>query len=263
MLHVLQEQLSKEIKVRKILTALWTACIFSGLSVSFASAVTISKPEAVIELFTSQGCHSCPPADKLMGKIDREGKYLTLNWHVDYWDYLGWKDIFATPDNTQRQYGYARALRERQVYTPQAIVNGRDHSVGSDERKVRGLATTMAAANKGLTVPIKVEKGQGGMSITIEQGDVRETATLHMVFFNKTQEVEIARGENAGKTLKYHNVVGRAQPLGLVKSDGFAMTYPIGEMLKTSFDGCALILQTNDAQGNPSAILGAVVISDL
>lgn len=255
--------LSKEIEVRKFLTALCVAGVLSGLSASIAGAVTISKPEAVIELFTSQGCHSCPPADKLMGKMNREGDYLTLNWHVDYWDYLGWKDIFATPENTQRQYAYARAMRERQVYTPQAVINGRDHSVGSDERKIRNLATTMKASSHGLSVPITVEKGEDGMSIAIQKGDVKGAATLHMVFFNKTQEVEIARGENAGKTLKYHNVVGRAQPLGLVKADGFSMTYPIGEMLKAGFDGCALLLQTDDAQGNPSAIIGAVVISDL
>ncbi len=232
-------------------------------AVPSADAVTISQPEAVIELFTSQGCYSCPPADKLMGKFSREGKFLTLNWHVDYWDYLGWKDKFATPEFTQRQYSYARALRERQVYTPQAVLNGRAHAVGSDERKITRLITAMNGANQGLTVPITVEKNQDGMSIRIDKGKIKGAATLHMVFFNNSQEVDIARGENAGKTLKYHNVVQRTQPLGLVKTDGFDMSYPIGEMLKAGFDGCALLLQTNDAQGNPSAIIGAVVISDL
>lgn len=230
---------------------------------SVANAVTITKPKGVVELFTSQGCYSCPPADKLIGKFADSSDVLGLSFHVDYWDYLGWKDSFASPENTQRQYSYARALRERQVYTPQAVVNGRAHTVGSDERKIRALIDRFKAAGNGMSVPINVEMGQESLKITISEGDLKGSATLHMVMFNKSHTVKIDRGENGGKTLTYHNVVHRAQPLGLVKTEGFDMDYPAVEMANSGFDSCALILQRNDANGNPGEIIGAVVLSDL
>lgn len=237
------------------------AAVFASGTV--AHAVTIEKPKGVVELFTSQGCYSCPPADKLIGKFAKSNEILGLSLHVDYWDYLGWKDTFASADNTQRQYSYARALRERQVYTPQAVINGRVHAVGSHEGKIVTHVDAFNTAKQGLTVPIDVSMTDESLNIKVEKNALVENATLYMVFFNKVETVKIDRGENGGKTLNYHNVVHRMQPMGLVKKTGFDMDYPVVELVNSGFDGCALILQKHDASGNPGAILGAVVLSDL
>ena len=177
-------------------------------------------------------------------------------------DYLGWKDTFASRENTERQYSYARALRERQVYTPQAVINGLVHAVGSNERQIRSYMGQLTSTGNGLHVPIHVKMQQDGLNISIKKGSVSGNATLHMLFFKRSNRVKIDRGENGGKTLNYHNVVHRSQPLGLVKGDGFDMNYPVVEMAKSGFDSCAFILQRYDANGNPGAIIGAVSISD-
>ena len=233
-----------------------------GSSVIQSNAAKITKPTGVVELFTSQGCYSCPPADKLVGEFAKGTDVLALSWHVDYWDYLGWKDIFASPENTQRQYSYAKALRERQVYTPQAVINGRSHAVGSDKGQIVKALKGFAASNRGMNVPIDAVMTGDDLKISVANSTVANDATLYMVFFNKEHEVKIKRGENGGKTLSYHNVVHDSQALGMVKASGLEMVFPLAEMKRRGFDGCALILQKNDAAGNPSAIIGATVISD-
>lgn len=248
--------------MKKFLAKLLIAgCLSFGVTGS-AFGVTITKPDAVVELFTSQGCYSCPAADKVLGKFSENGNILGLSWHVNYWDYLGWKDTFASAENTERQYGYARSLRERQVYTPQAIINGREHAEGWDEAKIRSMASAFKASGQGMFVPIDVTMKDDSLHIQIDEGAVEKSATLYMVFFNKVHTVDIARGENGGKTLVYHNVVHKAQPLGLVKRSGFDMGYPKMEIAQSDFESCAIILQTNDKNGNPGAVIGAVVISD-
>ena len=246
--------------LRKLLA---TFLVTGAALISAVEAAEVTKPKGVIELFTSQGCYSCPPADKLIGKFAREGEFLALSWHVDYWDYLGWKDTFASPKNTERQQNYARALQERQVYTPQAVLNGRVHAVGSREGMINSLFEELEQGDKGLSVPIDVVVDQESVNILVEEGAVAEKATLHLVFFNKLETVKIERGENGGKELQYHNVVHMSQPLGLIGKDGFEMGYPKMEMTKSGYDSCALILQTHDADGNPGAIIGATVLSGL
>ncbi|MGI9350521.1 MAG: DUF1223 domain-containing protein [Rhizobiaceae bacterium] len=246
--------------LRRLLT---TFLVTGAALISAAEAADVTKPKGVIELFTSQGCYSCPPADKLIGKFSRDGDYLALSWHVDYWDYLGWKDTFASPKNTERQQNYARMLQERQVYTPQAVLNGRVHEVGSREGKIKSLFKQLEQGDQDLSVPIDVVVDKESVNIRVAPGAVTEKATLHLVFFNKLETVKIERGENGGKKLQYHNVVHATQPLGLIGEDGYDMGYPTMEMAKSGFDSCALILQTHDSDGNPSAIIGATVLSDL
>ena len=106
------------------------------IAVAFAKALTAQS--TVVELFTSQGCSSCPPADELLAEVQEQygDDVITLSYHVDYWDYIGWKDPFASQAITQKQYAYATAFRSRQVYTPQAVINGNSHFTGSDQRKM-------------------------------------------------------------------------------------------------------------------------------
>jgi len=234
-----------------------------GIGSTVLSAAEITQPKGVVELFTSQGCHSCPPADKIIGEYSNDSDVLGLSWHVDYWDYLGWKDVFASKANTQRQYGYARTLRERQVYTPQAVINGRSHVVGSRKGDITSAINSFESSNRGMIVPINATMTDATIKIAIENTLDAADATLYMVFFNKEHKVKIKRGENGGKTLIYHNVVHDSQVLGMIKANGLQMEFPIAEIKRHGYDGSALILQKNDSAGNPSVIVGATVITDL
>lgn len=233
------------------------------LGVAVSNAATILKPKGVVEVFTSQGCHSCPPADRMVGKLSKTNEILAISTHVDYWDYLGWKDIFATKANTQRQYSYARALRETQVYTPQAVINGRTHAVGSRENQVIGTVNTLADSNQGMVVPINVTVDANSLSINIDEHSVAKDATVYILSLKSVEKVDIERGENSGKTISYHNILKDRQPIGMVKAGGLQMQYPIAELKRMGGDCYAILLQNTDAQGNPSSIVGAVYIEDL
>lgn len=228
-----------------------------------ALAAEITHPKTVVELFTSQGCYSCPPADKVIARFSQEDDILGISWHVDYWDYLGWKDTFASKANTQRQYAYARTLKERQVYTPQAIINGRSHMVGSHENEIRQISKRLWDDRKGMIVPLDVDLEDDKISISIAPDASAKDSTLYLVLFNKKSTVSVKNGENGGKKLDYHNVVGGVQALGMVKADGLQMQYPVSEIKRTGFDACAILLQKTDKSGNPGAIIGVVEINGL
>ena len=208
-----------------------TAVFLAGM-LATANAVEIVKPKAVVELFTSQGCHSCPPADKVISEFAAAKEVLGIGIHVDYWDYLGWKDKFASKSNTQRQYDYAKVLRERQVYTPQAIINGQVHEVGSRKARIEHLIAKLHQDGRGLTVPVNVSIEDDTMAIAIPQDSSAPDATLYLFSMNRTQSVEIANGENGGKTLEYHNILRDIQPLGMIKAEGLQVNFPLSELKK-------------------------------
>ena len=126
----------------------------------------ILKPKGVVELFTSQGCNSCPPADAVLTELAERGDVVALGYHVDYWDYLGWKDTLATPENTERQKQYGKAFGKRSVYTPQAVINGRTHVNGAKREAVDTALTEMENEGEGLSVDINVTRT--GESVIID-----------------------------------------------------------------------------------------------
>lgn len=228
-----------------------------------AGAVEFTKPKAVVELFTSQGCSSCPPADAALKQMNENGELLGLALHVDYWDRLGWKDTFASAENTDRQWRYARSLGERQVYTPQAIINGRTHLVGSRKVQILDTAYGYSDGEKGLVVDVDLEKTSDTVKVMIDQSKASNHATLYAFYFNPVAEVAIKRGENAGKKIAYSNVVGKVETIGMVGNGGFATEFAIADMKQKGYKACALILQSKTKDGGPGAIIGASVISDL
>ena len=230
---------------------------------TFGWAVDVIKPKGVVELFTSQGCSSCPPADKVLAEFAREREVLALSWHVDYWDYLGWKDKFASTGNTERQYRYARSLGERNVYTPQAIVNGRAHVIGSKGNQIRNMVDHFNATGSGLVVPIFAQANSDSISVKVPSGEAATGATLWLVYFNNQERVSILRGENTGREITYHNTVHDIQMIGMVKNTGLEMDLPAGEMKRSGYDSCALIVQATDSSGNPGPIVGAVILAGL
>lgn len=168
----------------------------------------------VVELFTSQGCSSCPPADALLGELAARDDVLALALHVDYWDYIGWKDSFASPENTNRQRAYAAAAGDRTIYTPQMIVGGKDHVIGYKPMKLAMLidehsdarsAAEVRATRQGREVVVEISPGARGPAA---RGEVQ------LVLYRKAETVKIRRGENAGKTLTYHNIVDEIRTIG-------------------------------------------------
>ncbi len=211
----------------------------------------------VVELFTSQGCSSCPPADAMLGEMARRGDVLALSFNVDYWDYLGWKDTLASPSFTARQKAYAHARGDRAVYTPQAVVNGMMHAVGSDRISLRNaLQSTGDRLDR---KAIDLDLRRDGNSLVIQTGKAKgvlskpKPATLWIIVFEPAKTVTIERGENRGKTITYNNVVRKIEPIGTWKGDAMTLTVPIPA------DGggeCAVVLQEGDG-ASPGPILAA------
>ena len=210
-------------------------------------------PRTVVELFTSEGCASCPAADSLLASLADDSETLALSYHVDYWDYLGWKDTLATPENSQRQAAYAEARGDRAVYTPQLVVNGTVPVVGGNVAAVR---SAIAGATKALPVPVSISRGAEAITIHIGTApdDLAEhTATVFIAVVESRHEVTPGRGENAGRPIVYRNVVRQMQPIGMWKGQDMTIDLPLSDYGKA---GCTVLLQV-DRDGRPGAILGA------
>ncbi|MCC7320481.1 MAG: DUF1223 domain-containing protein [Rubellimicrobium sp.] len=205
----------------------------------------------VVELFTSQGCATCPPADEMLGDLARIEGVLPLALHVDYWDYIGWRDTFGSPIFTARQQAYALAAGERMVYTPQIIVGGRDRVIGTDPLAVMAYVNARAARPE----PVAVALLREGESLVIEGHAVLPFArpvVVQMVRFLPEVRVEITSGENAGLSQDYVNVVTDWRLLG--EWDGRA---PLSLRVEAAgAEPVAVILQ----EPGPGAILASAVL---
>jgi len=162
----------------------------------------------VVELFTSQGCSSCPPADRFFEQLAARDDVLALSLHVDYWDYIGWEDTFGRPAHTARQRGYAAAAGRKMVYTPQMIVNGADHLVGSRYRDVTDVIDEHLAQPGDNGLQLAVRRADGQVQIEARSERPREMPlVVYLARYIPEATVAIARGENAGKTITYRNIV--------------------------------------------------------
>ena len=219
----------------------------------------ILKPRGVVELFTSQGCNSCPPADAVLAELAGQGEVVTLGYHVDYWDYLGWKDTLARPENTERQKLYGKAFGKREVYTPQAVINGRVHVKAGKRESVDGALTELENKGDGLSIDIDVTRS--GQSVIIDAAAApsgKGDAHLVLVYFDPAKPVTIERGENKGQTITYANPVTSVQTAGMWHGKAQRFEFPRSEIDKKG--GCAILLQAVDQEGLPGPILGAAVI---
>ena len=163
----------------------------------------------VVELFTSQGCSSCPLADEILAELSQRDDVIALALHVNYRDYLGWQDSFALPGHVKRQKAYRRALKARSIYTPQAMIDGEADAVGSRRSDV--YSAIQAAKAKPNPAEVGFDDIGGRMVARVapaaEGAAPGKPATVWMVTYAAPQTVVIQRGENAGRTLTYHNVV--------------------------------------------------------
>ena len=160
----------------------------------------------VVELFTSEGCSSCPPADALLGELTQRQYVLPLSYHVDYWDYIGWKDRFGDPKFTRRQYAYAEAQGKQMVYTPQMIVAGAIDVVGSDRKAVEQALKTAYTRNAMYRVQI-LREDDGKVVAQFPEAPIGVPATIWLVTYQKNADSHVNAGENSGKHLQTYNVV--------------------------------------------------------
>ncbi len=189
--------------MRLILAAITMATALAAPVIVWAQ----SQP-VVVELYTSQGCSSCPPADALLADLANRPDVIALALHVDYWDYIGWADGFADPAFTLRQKGYAKAAGHRTIYTPQMIIGGRDHLVGAKPMELSDLIS--AHARQPVTVRLAARRDGSKLVVTAERNGAAQLPTnmvLQVVRFDPMRSVEIRSGENAGKTISYANIV--------------------------------------------------------
>jgi hypothetical protein len=223
--------------------------------VSAATAQT--EPRGVIELFTSQGCSSCPPADALLAELANDPSLIAVSVPIDIWDYLGWKDTLASPRNTARQKAYAKARGDGQVYTPQAVVNGSVHVLGSDKSAIEHALLKSrkqgAMSLAGLTLTL----ADGRMNVTLPDGkDTSGTAEAWLCGIIQSATISIARGENKGRTITYRNVARRWVKLGDWSGQSKSWTVPVQTIAGEGIDEAAVFVQSGTAE-KPRTILGA------
>ena len=217
---------------------LWVAC----------AVPVMAEQVVVVELFTSQGCPSCPPADAFVAMLAANPRVLPLALHVDYWDYIGWADKFASPQFTDRQRAYAHAVGNRTIYTPQLIIGGVHRITGHSPDETAARLKEHLAVQP--TVLLSVTREGDRLVIRAEADPPLDAAVrVQLVRYKPEETVTIDRGENAGRTITYHNIVTSWEAIG--EWEGRA---PLE--MSTPFDGDlpgAVILQAN----GPAAILAA------
>ncbi|MDN3550888.1 DUF1223 domain-containing protein [Mucilaginibacter aquaedulcis] len=177
-----------------------------------------NKGFAVVELFTSEGCSSCPPADELVGRIQKEDQdkpVYILAYHVDYWNRLGWKDVFSNADYSKRQSKYAGWLNLQSVYTPQIVVNGKKEFVGSEEGKLRNAITAGLRMQSSTVLALSALTDPGHALIQYDAKGAEKNTSLLVALIQKSAQTKVKSGENGGHTLSHVQIVRKVQSLPL------------------------------------------------
>ena len=232
-----------------------SASLIAGLLIT-TYGIACAEPRALLELFTSQGCSSCPAADKLLGELANDSSVVALSVPIDYWDYLGWKDTLASPAHSARQRAYARVRGDRQVYTPQIVVNGSTHVLGSDRSAVERAITVTDRNAAIMSVPVLMSVGGNYLNVKVAAGKDHVGGEVWLCPLAQSVPVEIGRGENHGRTVTYHNVVRRWLKLGDYTGTDAVWNVPIADILGDDIDGAAVLVQQGSHE-KPGIILGA------
>ena len=222
-----------------------------------------ADPRAVVELFTSQGCSSCPAADKLLGELAKDPNLIALSLPIDYWDYLGWKDTLADARFTARQKAYSRARGDRDVYTPQVIVNGSAHVIGSDRAKIEGAIDATKKTEGVMSVPVSMSVSGKQISVSVAASNKAAGARRGEVWIcsvSKAVPISIGRGENRGREITYHNVVRNLLKVGDWNGSAGNWTVPLENISRDGVDAAVVYVQ-DGSRDNPGQMLGAAFTS--
>ena len=237
----------------------------SFLAVSAAAALALfglagpsqaEQPKApsggatLLELFTSQGCSSCPPADKLLAEYADKKGVITLSFSVDYWNYLGWHDTLSSPENSERQREYARTRGDGRVYTPQVVVDGVTHVNGANEAAIEMAMRNATKRLKKVRVPITMHAE--GNSLVVDIGAAPETSdmrqgTIWLAIAKEKETVAITRGENRGKKITYTHPVRELTPIGMWKGEKMTLRLPLKDLQTIGGDCLVTVLQVENA----------------
>ena len=244
-------------QARRVVPALFVAGFMIGSVVSARAG----EPRAVLELFTSQGCSSCPPADRLVGQFADDPSVVALSVPIDYWDYLGWRDTLANPAHSARQRAYARARGDGQVYTPQIVVNGTADALGSDQAAIeRAIAQTDRKTGV-MSLPVLLAVNNGTLNVSVSNADKAPAAAeVWLCPLAKAIPVALGRGENRGRTLTYHNGVRNWVKLGALSAGQSTWNLPIAQIKAEGIDAAAVMVQEGSHE-KPGIILGAALTS--
>lgn len=243
--HVLPRRFSMFARVAGV-------CVFAIVTTAAAA-----DPRAVVELFTSQGCSSCPPADKTLGELAKDPSLIALSLPIDYWDYLGWKDTLADSRFSARQKAYSAMRGDREVYTPQVVVNGVVHVLGSDRSGIEAAVSRTSANQSVMKVPVTLAKDGGHLKVSVAAGGVgHDHGEVWICAISKSVPITIGRGENRGQEIVYHNVVRNV--LKVADWDGKARNWdvPLENISRDGIDAAAVYVQ-DGTRDKPGAMLGA------
>lgn len=235
--------------------------VFGAVTLSaIAGAVRADEPSAVhktvVELFTSQGCSSCPPADALLREFSKRPDIIALSIHVNYWDYIGWKDPFASDETTARQHLYAAALHQRYVYTPEMVIDGAHEVTGSNEAEVKSLIDEAAKRN-GVRLQIAAKMAGKKIIVDLPAGATKEKASVWLLTMDHEHVTKVERGENTGRTLTDANVVRDVKKLGEWTGKPIQLTADMDDEDDEDYAACAILVQS----GEIGPVIGAAVVS--
>jgi hypothetical protein len=222
------------------------------------SGLPATPVRAVVELFTSQGCSSCPPADAVLKTLAEDPSIIALSLPVDYWNYLGWKDTFASPRNTERQRNYARARGDGAIYTPQAIVNGILHVNGASKTDIENAIDVTLRSAGPQQVPVRFWQERNTLNFAMggeAQGHAPREATIWLGVVQTSGSVDIKRGENEGKKLTYTNIVRELTPIGLWKGQPLEVQLPRAALMQAEVQKIVVLVQ----EGRSGPIIGATM----
>ena len=232
---------------------------FAALALSLSPARAGDMHPIVVELFTSQGCSSCPPADEVLAGLAARGDVVAISLNLDIWDYIGWQDTLALPENSERQRTYVRRI-QGQVYTPQVIVDGLYDIVGSREGEINAAIERRKIESHNRPIVGIATKG-GDILVDVgpdPQGGRRHEATVWLLRTLSSTTVEVEAGENSGSALTYTNVVRAREKLGAWTGDAVTLSAPRRNPDAPAYDGYVVIVQEKD-QGE---IVGASLVTD-
>jgi hypothetical protein len=222
-----------------------------------------AEPRAVIELFTSQGCSSCPPADRIIGELAKDPSVIALSMPIDYWDYLGWKDTLADSRFSARQKAYSQMRGDRDVYTPQVVINGSAHVVGSDRAGIEDAIGDTKKADGVMSVPVTMTLAGKQITVSVAASPKAPAAThgeIWICSISKAVPISIGRGENRGREVTYHNVVRNLLKVGDYNGTAGSWTVPLENISREGVDAAAVYVQDGN-RDKPGAMLGAAFTS--
>jgi hypothetical protein len=218
-----------------------------------------ADPRAVVELFTSQGCSSCPPADKIMGELAKDPSVIALSMPIDYWDYLGWKDTLADARFSARQKAYSQMRGDRDVYTPQVVVNGSVHLIGSDREGIESAIGATSKADGVMSVPVSMIQAGKQINVSVAasgKGPVMAHGEVWICSVSKAVPISIGRGENRGREITYYNVVRNLLKVGDWNGSAGSWTVPLENISRDGVDAAVVYVQDGN-RDKPGPMLGA------